>query len=202
MKPLLFDFPMPIHTTRLMLRPPIVGDGKTVNDAVIASYESLRLYTSWAQTLPSLEKSEEFVKMAADNWILKKNQSPYLPLFIFKLDTKEFIGATDFHNLHWDIPAFETGYWIHSQYQNQGYMTEAINGLTRYAFLQLNAKRFEIRCDITNTRSQRIPERLRFNLEATLKNNRLIPDSNKPSSTLIYARSNADNLPDLFVDWG
>ena len=60
----------------------------------------------------------------------------------------------------------------------------------------------EIRCDINNIRSKKIPERLGFELEATLKKNRLNPQTKIPSDTLVYARFNADNLPNLSVTWG
>lgn len=201
MKPILLDFPMPIQTERLLIRPPQLGDGSIINAAVVESYDVLKLIMPWAQTLPDIEDSEEFVRLVAANWILKNNAEPYLPLSIFRLNTMEYIGGTGFHHINWDVPAFETGYWLNVRHQNQGFMTEAVNAIARYAFLELHAKRLEIRCDITNIRSKKIPERLGFHLEATLKKNRINQQTQAPSDTLIYALYDLNTLPSLAVHW-
>ncbi|MCZ8517735.1 GNAT family N-acetyltransferase [Paenibacillus filicis] len=44
-------------------------------------------------------------------------------------------------------PKFEIGYWIDTRYSGNVYMTEAIQGITSYAFNELKARRIEIRCD-------------------------------------------------------
>ncbi len=67
-------------------------------------------------------------------------------------------------------------------------MTEAVNALTQYAFKQLGMKRIAISCRIDNIRSKKIPERLGFVLEGTLRNNRRKPLTNEISDTLIYAK--------------
>lgn len=193
------DFPMPIITERLLIRPPQVGDGAIINPAIVESIDVLKLHMPWARTLPSVEDSEEYARQAAANWILKKDEEPYLPLGIFLKDTMEFIGGTGYHHINWDIPAFEIGYWLHSKHHNQGFITEAINAITRYAFLELKAKRIEIRCDIANVRSKKIPERLGFQLEGTLRNHRINPQTKALSDTVIYARINLDHLPELNV---
>lgn len=201
MKPILTDFPMPIKTERLIIQPPKMGDGKIVNEAVLEAYDLLKPIMPWAKTIPSVDDSEEFVRQAVANWILKHNKEPYLPLFIFDKKDMQFIGATGYHHFNWDIPSFEIGYWLKPSYQNMGLMTEAINALTRYAILQLQAKRIEIRCDIVNIQSKKIPERLGYQLEATLKNHRINPANQALSDTLVYARYDLDNLPALKIDW-
>ena len=202
MNPILLDLPMPIQTERLLIRPPQLGDGSIINTAIVESYDVLKVMMPWAQTVPSVDESEEYVRQAAANWILKKEEEPYLPLWIFRRDTMAFIGGTGFHHINWDIPSLETGYWLHAHQLNQGFMTEAIHAITRYAFLELNVKRLEIRCDITNTSSKKIPERLGFHLEATLKNNRINPQTKAVSDTLVYALYDLNSLPPLSVHWG
>jgi ribosomal-protein-serine acetyltransferase len=48
--------------------------------------------------------------------------------------------------MNWGIPSFEMGYWLRRTERESGFMTEAINALTRYAILVFHAKRIEIRC--------------------------------------------------------
>lgn len=81
-------------------------------------------------------------------------------------------------------------------------MTEAVNAITWYAFKQLQMRRVAITCDIDNVRSKKIPERLGFQLEGVLKTNRVKPLTGEISDTLIYAKYDVNNLPNLAVSWG
>jgi len=194
-------FPMPITTPRLILRPPELADAKVVNAAILESLEELSRFMPWAKTSPSLKDTEIFIQQALDNWIAKKNEEPYLPLFIFENGSGEFLGSTGFHHMNWEVPCFETGYWLRTSAANQGYMTEAVNAITRYAFIQLGAKRIAITCQRENLRSKKIPERLGYVLEGVLKSNRRAIQSGALTDTLMYARYSLEGLPDLNVDW-
>ncbi len=191
---------MPITTPHLILRPPQIGDGSAVNEAVSESFNELYQFMPWAQHKPSIEETEIFIRQAVANWILKKNEDPYLPLFIFDKNTYQFIGATGYHNYDWEIPMIETGYWIRSSCAKQGLMTEAVNAITQYAFKQLGIKRISITCDVNNIRSKLIPERLNYTLESFVKSNRLNVNG-EISDTLVYAKYDLFNLPELSVSW-
>lgn len=201
MKPLLPHFPLPIITPRLILRSPQIGDGVKVNEAVLESFNELHEFMDWAEEKPTIDDSEEYVRLSVANWILKKNEEPYLPLYIFDKVTKQFIGATGYHNFNWSIPCVETGYWIRKSCSGKGYMTEAINALTQYAFNQLGVKRLAITCDVDNIRSKKIPERLGYTLEGRLRNNRRKPITGELSDTLIFSRIDLNELPDLNASW-
>ena len=71
---------------------------------------------------------------------------------------------------------FEIGYWLDSRLCGQGYMTEAVQGITAFAFTELLARRVEIRCDALNEKSQAIPMRLGYWHEGTLRNDGLSAD--------------------------
>lgn len=74
MKPILIDLPTPIFTPRLVLRPPQIGDGIVINEAVLESFEELHRFLHWAKEKPTVAESEELVRLAAANWILKRNE--------------------------------------------------------------------------------------------------------------------------------
>ncbi len=201
-KPILIDLPMPLTTPRLLIRPPQLGDGIAVNAGILESFETLHQCMEWAKARPTVEDSEIYVRQSVANWMLKNNEEPYLPLFIFDKQSDAFIGATGYHHINWDIPTVETGYWICESHSGQGLMTEAINALTQYAFMQLGVKRITITCDVDNDRSQKIPVRLSYTLEATLKAHRRKPITGELSDTLVYAKYDMSNLPPLSVEWG
>lgn len=201
MKPILLNLPIPIITPRLLIRPPEIGDGRMLNAAILESFDTLRIYMPWAKEKPTVEDSEEVVRREAANWILKKRDDPELMLLILDKKTHDCIGASGFNAIDWDIPSVEIGYWIRKKYAGQGLMTEAVNAITQYAFKVLQVKRIAITCDVDNERSKKIPETLRYCLEATLKFHRKKPLTNEVSDTLVYAKYDILALPALDVSW-
>lgn len=61
------------------------------------------------------------------------------------------------------------GYWLGEAYQGQGIMTAACRALVNYGFTDLGLNRQVIACATENHRSRRIPERLGFQPEGTLR---------------------------------
>lgn len=66
-------------------------------------------------------------------------------------------------------------------------MTEAVNGVTNFAFKHLNANRIEIRCDTKNTASRRVAERCGYHLEAIFIKNYINP-SGELANDCIYTK--------------
>lgn len=196
------DFPMPILTPSLILRPVQISDASQINEAVLESFDILHEFMDWANTKPSIEDTQEYAGLAASSWINKSPEEPWLQLAIIDRKTNQFIGGTSFHHFDWNIPSVETGYWIRSSRARQGLMAEAINAMTQYAVKQLRVKRIAITCDKDNARGKNIPERLGYVLEATLKNHRRKPMSGELSDTLVYARYDCNEMPELEVTWG
>lgn len=69
----------------------------------------------------------------------------------------------------------------------QGYVTEAVEGITSYAIKELQANRIEIRCDSRNTRSIRVAERSGFTMEGTLRNDKCDTEGSL-RSTIIFSK--------------
>ncbi len=63
----------------------------------------------------------------------------------------------------------EIGYWLGAEHQGRGLMTRACVALVSYAFDTMGLHRVEIYCAPDNARSRRIPERLGFVVEGTLR---------------------------------
>lgn len=167
MKPILRDFPHSFETERLTIRCPMPGDGPELNAALIESWDSLRPWMPWAGgEKPTVEESEANVRFAYTKFLNRED----LRLSLFLKGTGTMVGSSGLHRMKWDVPSFEIGYWARKQYEGQGYITEAVAGITEFAIEQLGARRIEIRCDAQNHRSAAIPRRLGFELEGILKN--------------------------------
>lgn len=185
--PILREFPDQFATERLIVRAPRRGDGVAVYEAIEESLAELRPWMPWAWETPHPERSEEFARRAAARFALRED----LPLLIFRKADHAFVGGTGLHRIYWDIPSFEIGYWQRTSMGGQGYITEAVKGLTRFMFDVLEAQRGEIHCDSQNGRSAAVAKRADYVQEAHLRNHRR-NTSGELSDTLIFGLTRAD----------
>jgi RimJ/RimL family protein N-acetyltransferase len=181
-KPILLDFPDQIETERLILRAPRTGDGRVVNEAVIESLEHLKPWMPFAQTAPTPEESEEFIRKATARWLLRED----LGLLLFRKSDNLYIGGSGLHRIDWSVPSFEIGYWVRHQLEGQGYVSEAVQAITHFAFSVLRAERVEIRCDPRNKRSAAVARRAGYSLEGTLRHNKRATDDTL-RDTLVFS---------------
>ena len=188
MKPILLDFSEEFYTERLLIRKPLPGDGKAVYQAMQASLTELKAWMPWAHREQTVEDVEVNMRDAHAKFLTRDD----LRLHIFNRETGEFIGSSGLHRINWMIPKFEIGYWIDSRYSGKGYIIEATEAITKFAFTELKANRVEIRCDSKNIKSRAIPERLGFTLEGILQNDGLSADGKELRDTCIYAKTTQD----------
>jgi RimJ/RimL family protein N-acetyltransferase len=184
LKPILREFPEEFTTQRLLIRKPLPGDGKAVYDAIQASLNELKPWMPWAH----MNQTEEDVEANIRESYVKFLSREDLRLLVFNKETGDFIASSGLHRIDWAVPKFEIGYWIDTRYSGKGYITEAAEAITSFAFNELKAKRVEIRCDTKNTRSRAIPEKLGFTLEGILKNDSLSVETKKPRDTCVFAK--------------
>lgn len=184
MNPILLNIPSEFHTDRLIIRVPRPGDGKVVFNAIQASMTQLRAWLPFAQDEQDEQKVEQNLREAYAKFIVRED----MRLLIFLRDSEQFVGSSGLHNPNWEIPKFEIGYWIDTRFSGQGYMTEAVNGITEFAIHELKARRVEIRCDTLNVKSKAIPERLGYSLEGTLKNEDISADRSRLRDTFVFAK--------------
>ena len=183
-----------METARLLIRPPLLGDECIMHPGNKVAYDVLMSMLPWALPSPTDDELKTYIERIASIWSDQKEHELYWPLLIFHKKTNALMGRSGFHHNHWDIPAFETGSWLHVQYQRQGFMAEAMHAITTYALCEMRAKRLEMRCDVSNLRGRRIPERLGLKLERLIKNDGVDPDTHEIKNTLVYVISNVNTL--------
>ncbi|PPA70895.1 GNAT family N-acetyltransferase [Jeotgalibacillus proteolyticus] len=186
--PILFDFPNEFTTEQLLIRSPKPGDGQTVWEAVNASRNELKPWLAFAVNEESIEDTETNIR---DSYIKFMSRED-LRLLVFHKETGKFIASSGLHRIDWDVPKFEIGYWIDSRMSGLGYMTEAVKGITDFAFTTLGARRIEIRCNSLNLKSRVIPEKLGYRLEGTLENHSIDHETGKLIDTCVFAKVRKD----------
>ena len=70
-----------------------------------------------------------------------------------------------------EFSSWELGYVFNRQYQKQGYATESVNALLKFAFQHLKARRITAACSTKNVRSWQLLERLGMRREGLMLQN-------------------------------
>lgn len=184
---ILRDLPDELLGSRVVIRPVRLGDGAAIYKAVDESREQIGLWLPWVEETRSAGDSEAAVRRAMARWLLRED----LIVGIRERSTGRFLGGSGLHRIDWSIPAFEIGYWLRTSAWGQGYASETVQVLCRFAFESLAANRVDIRCDAQNTRSSAVPKRLGFVQEAMLRNHCRDPQG-ELRDTLIFALTPED----------
>lgn len=172
MNPILLELPETIETERLLIRPPLPGDGKEMNAAIRETFDDLHVWMDWAKEVPSEEESETYARLGRAKFLERSD----IPLLIFLKGTSTLVGASGLHPKNWSVPSFMIGYWRRMGFEGQGYITEAVRGVTRFGFETMRANRIYISCDTRNVRSRNVAERAGYRLEGVFRNDAVAPD--------------------------
>ena len=178
--PILKDFPEAFETERLRIRSPLPGDGPEVYRAVKESLDELAPWMPWTQEHRTVEDSEASVRRARVAFLERSE----LRLHLYLKGTETLVGSSGLHRIDWEVPKFEIGYWCRTGFTGQGFVTEAVRGISAFAFDTLGAGRVEIRCDTRNRPSARVAERAGFTLEGELRNNEVDTGSGRRNSLI------------------
>ncbi|MFD9335257.1 GNAT family N-acetyltransferase [Streptomyces sp. NPDC060028] len=65
--------------------------------------------------------------------------------------------------------SYEIGYWAAKEHRGQGFMTEAVTAVARWAFTGLGAVRLEWRAEVGNAASRAVAEKAGFRVEGLLR---------------------------------
>ncbi len=178
-----------VHTPRLVVRCWDPRDATLLSQAVEASLEHLRPWMPWAAAEPKeLDARIEDLRRFRGNFDLGVD----MMYGIFDRPEARVLGGTGLHTRAGERR--EVGYWIHAGHVGRGLATEAAAALTRVAFEVERVRRLEIRCDPLNVDSSRIPAKLGFQHEATLRGDAMAPDGG-PRDTMVWGLL-ADEYPE------
>jgi len=157
-----------IETPRLILQPIKLEDANAYWKAESASITEMSPYWSWAKSGKSIDDVKEFINFSLECHMKERPEQMFFSLFS-KNDSR-FLGLIWIIRINWFVPFFEFAYWLDTRETGKGYMTEAVNALSRGCFIIYKAKRIEIKIFVNNNKSKAIPVKLGFNMEGELEN--------------------------------
>jgi RimJ/RimL family protein N-acetyltransferase len=174
------DPPYTIATERVVLRCWEPRDATALKEAIDSSIDHLLPWMPWAKNEP--QSQEEKVKLLR-TFRGRFDLGEDFVYGIFTRDESEVVGGTGLHRRVGE-GAFEIGYWIRASRTGDGLATEATAALTRVAFEVCAVDRVEIHCDPANESSRRIPRKLGYIEEATLRRRLHVPE---PRDVVVYS---------------
>jgi RimJ/RimL family protein N-acetyltransferase len=104
---------------------------------------------------------------------------------VFDRHTGDLVGGCGLHTRS-GPSSRELGYWIRPERWRQGLATELAAALTRVAFEVDRVERVDVRCELANVASARVPERLGFLHEATLRRRLGSADSSRLRDGMLW----------------
>jgi RimJ/RimL family protein N-acetyltransferase len=180
-----------IETERLVIRCYKLEDAPAFLESIATSKEHLLPYMAWAESQPtSLEERIDFLRIAIANYHLGKDAM----MAIWDKTETIFIGSTGYHD-RVKGNATEIGCWIDARQAGKGYATEAVAALTKVAFEIEGWDRVEIHHVPENEVSAKVPFKLGYTYEATLKLR--LPMQGGPGDEMIWSifRQEFEKLP-------
>jgi len=106
-------------------------------------------------------------------------------------------GVIGLHNVDWLNRSTEIGYWLAESSQGKGIMTHCCRAIIDHCFNQMDLHRIEIKCGISNYKSQAIPQRLGFTQEGILKDSELL--NGELVDHILYALLRHKNIEQHFI---
>jgi ribosomal-protein-alanine N-acetyltransferase len=155
-----------IETPRLNLRKPLVTDALSVYATYSRDPEVSR-YLLWRAD-QTLDKIEEFLTRALQSW----ERCTVATWAIILREHNSLIGMID---LRLEGEA-NIGYVLARPYWNRGLMTEAVQAIVDWALSQEHIHRVWAVCEVHNTASARVLEKVGFRREATLERWMVFPN--------------------------
>ena len=152
----MLSFQIDEHIT---LELPQMHHAEEITRVVIANRERLQKWMAWAASNYDLRASKAFIQ---------RNLNGLADVGSFGLLIRydgEMAGTIGFHDLDRVNRSAYIGYWISKDFEGRGIMTRCCRALIDHLFDDLDLNRIQINCDVDNTRSRAIPERLGFQLE-------------------------------------
>lgn len=102
---------------------------------------------------------------------------------------KEFVGCIGFHHVDFLNQSLEFGYWISSNYEGKGFVSESLKLLENEAF-KIGFYRIEIRCADTNLNSIQLIKNNNYIREGLLRSNTIRNGDFR--NTLIFSKIKSD----------
>jgi RimJ/RimL family protein N-acetyltransferase len=154
------------ETDRLRLTPPTIKSAEEMMQALTASLNEVGQWFTWASPKTTVEHVRQHMKEGMDAAV-DINAHQYLFYLVRDKVNDTFLGEVWLKTN--ELPMVTINYWFDTRQTGQGYATESVRELVRYAFVDLKVRRIQLHAAETNSKSIKLAKRLGFTHEGTMK---------------------------------
>jgi RimJ/RimL family protein N-acetyltransferase len=172
----------PFQTPDLVLRAYRVGDEALLREAMVSSYEHLRVWMPWAVAEQSLDEARTLVHKFRAQWLLNED----FTVAIVSPDGSRLLGGCGYHLRGGSVDAkmAEMGIWIRGSHAGQGLGTRVTRALIEWGFTAWPWERLTWHCDSLNLASRRVAEKAGLLREGTRRQDTRSVDGGKRDTDL------------------
>ena len=183
--------PYRIETERLVIRCWEPRDAPLLKEAIDSSLDHLRPWMPWARNEPqTLDEKVELLRSFRAQFDADENY----PYGVFSADESRQLGGAGLHPRGGE-GSLEIGYFIRADSIGQGLATEVTAVLARAGIEKCGLVRVDVQVEPENERSIRIPRKLGFTEEATLRRRLEPKEEGGPRRDAILFTMLAEELP-------
>lgn len=151
--------PTELSTDRLWLRPYLLHMALPFWQLLEQNRERLAVdFPDRTSAVRSLEEAEKRIQLLS----YQRRIGDMYSFGIWRKDTDAYIGDITLRRIARGKLFCEVGYYIAAEAEGQGYITESLQALLKFAFDVLRMESVNLRCAIDNYRSQAVAERCGF----------------------------------------
>ena len=147
----------------ISLRTIVPDDAEVVAAVVISNLDRLKPWMPWATDDYSVDTTRWFIERGMET---SKSTGEFAAGMMYD---GQFSGILGFHHLDTVNRSACLGYWISSEFEGRGIVTKSCQVLLNYLFDTMALHRVQVNCNIENSRSRAVPERLGFAFEGVLR---------------------------------
>lgn len=157
------DFGPQLRSKNLLLRLPQMSDYTSWAELRQQSRHELQPFEpKWAKDELSREAFRSRIRFYHRDF----RESKGYPFFIFKAECLSLMGAITLSNVRRGVTqSASVGYWMGAPFQNNGFMTEALNSVVKFAVGTLGLHRVEAASLPNNISSMKVLEKCAFQRE-------------------------------------
>ena len=155
---------------KLSLVIPDVGVAPDIFNLIDKDRKHLKEWLPWVDKTVSVKDTENNLSERIEKFEKKEAASFYA------VYENSFVASVGFISIDNNNQKGEIGYWLLSQFQGKGLMTECVKACIKYGFEDLGLNKIVIKCASKNIKSAAIPKKLGFSLEGTLRQDRVRED--------------------------
>lgn len=123
----------------------------------------LRQWLPWVDKTQSERDTRQFINLGLSQ--LAANNGFQAGIW----HRRQLVGAIGLHAIDWQNRSTTIGYWLSSEAQGQGLMTQSVRAAGQICFDRYGLNRIDLRAAVENRRSRAIAERLGFVYEGCLR---------------------------------